>query len=83
MTSLKNCTGLQSLLLNGTCIATAGARIVATCLQHWPKLQQLHLRECDIDDEGAEAIAASLRCCDINTLEEIELFGNHLEYETI
>ena len=83
LTSLKNCTKLQNLVLNGTYIATAGAHIVASCLQHWPKLQQLHLRECDIDEEGAEAIAASLRRCNINTLEEIELIGNPIEYETI
>ena len=83
LTSLKNCTNLQCLVLNGTYIATAGARIVASCLQHWPKLQQLHLRECDIGEEGGKAIAASLRCCNMNTLEEIELIGNPMEYETI
>jgi len=82
-TSLKLCSSLQSLVLNGTPMKAAGVHQLASCFQHWPNLQQLHLRECSINEDGAVAIVEALKSCGACKLEDMEFTGNPVSFDTI
>ena len=74
--SLKVCTGLKKLNLNGNSIGSEGAVQLCDELKCWQQLTQLLINRVGIGGDGAVFLAEGLKFC--STLERIELSSNEI-----
>ena len=78
ISSLQNYTNLQKLYLESNKIGREGCIVISNLLQNEEsRLEILDLDSNDIDDEGAEILAASLK--HNNTLSSLYLRGNNIK----